>query len=355
MKPIQAIDLFCGAGGLSYGLLSEGIHVAAGIDIDPYCKFPYEKNIGARFIEQSVSDISGEYLKNILSASPSQYTLLAGCAPCQTFSQYNAKASPEDKRWFLLNHFQRLLEELSPDLVTMENVPGLRTHHVYDAFIHSLNQNGYWVDSNLVDCTKYGLAQTRSRLVLVASKLGPVKLLSSAEFGAPMQTVWDVIGELPALEHGATHHADPLHSSSKLSALNMKRMLASRPNGSWRDWPEELVTPCHKKSSGKSYPSVYGRMARDKPAPTMTTQFYGFGNGRFGHPEQNRALSLREGALLQGFPCSYEFVPPNSTVSRRIVGRMIGNAVPVTLGQVIARSFLRHINQHQRNESEKIN
>ena len=125
----------------------------------------------------------------------------------------------------------------------------------------------------------------------------------------------------------------------------MKRIKASLPDGSWKDWPDELVAKCHKKNSGKSYPSVYGRMSWDKPAPTITTQFYGFGNGRFGHPEQDRALSLREGALLQGFPVSYEFAPPNSTIPKRVIGRMIGNAVPVMLGRVIARSLVLHAQQ----------
>ena len=345
MKSIQAIDLFCGAGGLSYGLLSEGINVIAGVDIDACCKFPYEKNIGASFIEKSVSDISSNDLNHFWKEPSSQYTLLAGCAPCQTFSQYNAKASPEDKRWFLLNHFQRLMEEMEPDFVTMENVPGLMEHPVYDMFLASLENKGYFTDSNLVDCTRYGLAQTRSRLVLIASKLGPIKLISPDEFGAPIQTVRDVIGGLPKIESGKTHNADPLHSCSQLSDLNMKRIKASLPNGSWRDWPDELVAKCHRKSSGKSYPSVYGRMSWDSPSPTITTQFYGFGNGRFGHPDQDRALSLREGALLQGFPVSYEFTPPDSPIPRRVIGRMIGNAVPVTLGRVIARSFILHSQQ----------
>nr|DAZ06469.1 MAG TPA: Cytosine specific methyltransferase [Caudoviricetes sp.] len=344
MKSIQAIDLFCGAGGLSYGLLLEGINVVAGVDIDSYCKFPYEKNIGASFIEKSVSDISSNELNHFWEDS-SQFTLLAGCAPCQTFSQYNAKASPKDKRWFLLNHFQRLMEEMEPDFVTMENVPGLMSHPVYNMFLTSLENKGYFIDASLVDCTKYGLAQTRSRLVLIASKLAPIKLISPDEFGAPPQTVRDVIGALPLIESGKTHSADPLHSCSNLSKLNMKRIKASLPDGSWKDWPDELVAKCHKKNSGKSYPSVYGRMSWDKPAPTITTQFYGFGNGRFGHPEQDRALSLREGALLQGFPVSYEFAPSNSITPKRVIGRMIGNAVPVTLGRVIARSLVLHAQQ----------
>ena len=125
----------------------------------------------------------------------------------------------------------------------------------------------------------------------------------------------------------------------------MQRIKASRPGGSWRDWDEDLVADCHKKGSGKTYPSVYGRMSWDELAPTMTTQFYGFGNGRFGHPEQNRALSLREGAILQSFPRSYKFARKGEQIFRKTVGRLIGNAVPVKLGEAIGKSILRHIGE----------
>ena len=122
-------------------------------------------------------------------------------------------------------------------------------------------------------------------------------------------------------------------------------MKASRPGGTWRDWPKSLVAECHRGETGKTYPAVYGRMEWDKPAPTMTTQCFGFGNGRFGHPEQNRAISLREAARLQGFPPSYKFVPPIKKVEFTPIGRLIGNAVPVDLGRAIARSILDHTDE----------
>jgi DNA (cytosine-5)-methyltransferase 1 len=123
----------------------------------------------------------------------------------------------------------------------------------------------------------------------------------------------------------------------------MERMRASKPGGTWRDWPSHLVAECHRKPTGKTYPGVYARMAWDEPSPTLTTQFYGFGNGRYGHPEQDRAISLREGAILQGFPKRYSFVKKGEPVHFKVLGRLIGNAVPVTLGRVIGKSVKAHL------------
>lgn len=160
------------------------------------------------------------------------------------------------------------------------------------------------------------------------------------------RTVRDAIGRLRPIAAGEQAPRDPLHTASRLSSLNMARIRASIPGGSWRDWPKSLVADCHKAPSGRTYPSVYGRMEWNKPAPTMTTQCFGFGNGRFGHPEQNRAISLREAAILQSFPRNYAFVPPGKPVEFSVVGRLIGNAVPVDLGRAIARSLLNHFGDH---------
>jgi DNA (cytosine-5)-methyltransferase 1 len=157
------------------------------------------------------------------------------------------------------------------------------------------------------------------------------------------KTVKQAIGRMRALSAGETAPRDKLHVSSTLSDKNLKRIKVSKPGGTWRDWPEHLVADCHRAESGKTYPGVYGRMEWDKPAPTMTTQCYGFGNGRFGHPEQDRAISLREAAILQSFPRNYSFVPKNGEVSCKTLGRLIGNAVPVDLGRAIARSINLHL------------
>jgi len=342
-RKVYAVDLFCGAGGLTHGLRRAGVDVRLGVDIDPACEYPYTANNESRFLLRSVERLEAVELQSFYRKNGIK--LLAGCAPCQTFSSYNQKATESDKRWWLLLEFARLVDELSPDLVTMENVPGLMDQNVFGEFVAKLEAKHYSVSFTVVNCAEYGVPQHRNRLVLLASKLGPVKLLSPSEFGREPRTVLDAIGALPPLEAGGSHPNDPLHHCSTLSETNMRRIRASRPGGTWRDWPTELVADCHKKKSGKTYPSVYGRMTWENPAPTMTTQFFGFGNGRFGHPQQDRAISLREGAILQSFPPAYNFVPPDKEVCIKAIGRLIGNAVPVTLGEVIGTSLLSHVSE----------
>jgi len=340
-RKVYAIDLFCGAGGLTHGLMRAGVNVRLGVDIDPACAYPYIANNSAKFLLKSVEELEASELKRHYRKNGIK--LLAGCAPCQTFSTYNQKATETDRRWWLLLQFSRLVGELSPDLVTMENVPRLVEQNVFAEFVSNLEANGYSVAYQVVNCAEYGVPQQRNRLVLLASKLGPITLLSPQQFGKKPKTVKGAIGDLPPLEAGTSHPEDPLHQCSALSEINMRRIKASQPGGTWRDWPRELVADCHKKSSGKTYPSVYGRMTWNNPAPTMTTQFFGFGNGRFGHPEQNRAISLREGAILQSFPPDYKFIRPDDPVCMKSIGRLIGNAVPVTLGEVIGASLLSHV------------
>lgn len=338
---ISAIDLFCGAGGLTNGLEKAGIDVRLGIDIDPACAYPYTTNNKAEFLMKPVEDIGVQELQSAFRANTIR--LLAGCAPCQTFSTYNQKASQSDKRWWLLLHFSRLVKELLPELVTMENVPGIIDQSVFKDFVRDLESAKYKVRYEVVSCEEYGVPQQRRRLVLLASRLGPIRILTASELGEKPVTVRDAIGKLPVLNSGEVFQDDPLHQCAALSPLNLRRIKASKPGGTWRDWDADLVADCHKKKSGKTYPSVYGRMRWDEPAPTMTTQFFGFGNGRFGHPEQDRAISLREGAVLQSFPPDYLFTPPGEVISKTSVGRLIGNAVPVKLGEIIGRSILNHI------------
>lgn len=344
-KPvISAVDLFCGAGGLTHGLRRAGVQVRLGIDSDDACAYPYERNNRkARFLHKAVEKLTAKEIAPSLRSG--DISLLAGCAPCQTFSSYNPKASKKDERWGLLGNFAQLVEELRPALVTMENVPGLARHAIFEDFLRRLKRAGYHCSPReelIVDCSRYGVPQHRRRLVLLASMLGPVSLLSPEQCSAKRRTVRDTIAALSPIEAGQSNPQDPLHSASALSEKNQRRIRHSRPGGTWRDWPEELRARCHTKASGRSYQSVYARMGWDAPAPTMTTQFYGFGTGRFGHPEQHRALSIREGALLQGFPLGYEFVAPGRPVCRGALGRLIGNAVPVALGKVIGQSLLRH-------------
>lgn len=340
-EKIRAVDLFCGAGGLTRGLENTGIEVALGIDLDPVCEYPYTQNNNAEFLLKSVDDVTKKDLNTAFGDA--KIRLLAGCAPCQTFSTYNQKADSSDKRWWLLKQFSRLIEETLPELITMENVPGLLEHSVFKRFVKSLKNHGYKVSYKVLNCVEYGLPQQRNRLVLLASRFGEIEILEPGAFKKKPKTVRDAIAKFPSLEAGEVDKNDKLHQCSILSELNLKRIKVSKPGGTWRDWPKRLVADCHKKPTGKTYPSVYGRMSWDEPAPTITTQFFGFGNGRFGHPEQNRAITLREGATLQSFPKKYRFTPPGQPISKKVLGRLIGNAVPVVLGEVIGKSILKHV------------
>ncbi|AVG78624.1 DNA cytosine methyltransferase [Pantoea ananatis] len=338
---VKVIDLFCGAGGLTHGLQLAGLDVVAGIDLEGECRFPYEKNNKSTFIEKDIVKVTKEELLELYGDA--SIKVLAGCAPCQPFSKYTqGKDKAQDKKWPLLYEFERLIREVSPEVVTMENVPDVTKHKVYDDFYNSLVSLGYKVWASRVDCVEYGIPQSRSRHVLLASKLGSIELVKRDDF--VYKTVKDAIGTLPPLESGGADPHDVLHRASKLSPINKQRIMHSVPGGTWKDWPEELVAACHLKSSGKGYASVYGRMSWDKPSPTITTLCYGFGNGRFGHPEQHRAISLREAALLQTFPVDYSFVEDEADFVMRNIGRMIGNAVPVELGRIIGLSIQNHLN-----------
>lgn len=342
-KEISGIDLFCGAGGLTRGLINGGISIKAGIDIDPDCRFAYEHNNDARYIQKSITDVDPKDLSNFFDKNA--HTLLAGCAPCQPFSKYSKGKILDPDKWALLKSFAKLIGKLQPTFVTMENVPQLTDHSIFKTFVDYLRKNDYFVDYRVVYCPDYGVPQNRSRLILLASKLGPISIIKPTHLGKKSSetTVKAAIANLRKITAGQTDSKDPLHQSRKLNELNLKRIRASKPGGTWRDWPKELIAECHKKKSGTTFPSVYGRMSWDKPSPTITTQFFGYGNGRFGHPSQDRAISLREGAILQTFPSDYQFCDSSKPINSTTVGRMIGNAVPVRLGEIIAQSFSEHI------------
>ena len=335
-----AVDLFCGAGGLSYGMQQAGISISGGIDIDPACKHPYETNVRSKFYMHDVSELTSEFVASLFAKG--QTRILAGCAPCQPFSTYTQGSSVGNRQWELLVKFGEIVRELRPEVVTMENVPRLTTHPVFQEFLSALDQANYHHSFQIVRCADYGVPQTRSRLVLLASRLGDIKLQPPTHADGRHVTVRDTIQDLDNIEAGGTSTSDPLHKSSGLSQTNLRRIRNSNPGGTWRDWDDTLRADCHIRVSGRTYPGVYGRMQWDRPAPTITTQFHGFGSGRFGHPEQDRAISLREGALLQTFPEDYSFVPDGDKIHITSVARLIGNAVPVKLGEVIGGSILAH-------------
>ena len=346
---INAIDLFCGVGGLTYGVQQAGINVVAGYDIDDKSKFAYEYNNDAKFILKDIKEIEDD---EILALYPkdTDIKILIGCAPCQPFSSYSHKYQNNEntlKKIDLLDYFGKQIELVQPDIVSMENVPQMEKREVFQRFRTLLEKNGYKVTFKVVYAPEYGVPQMRKRLLLLASKLGDISLLEPEFNSESYQTLRDAIENLPKIKAGETYAKDPLHRSRNMSTLNLKRIQQSKPGGTWRDWDEDLLLEAYKKESGQSFGSVYGRLEWDKPANTITTQFPGIGNGRFGHPEQDRALSLREGALLQTFPSNYQFVSPKQGGNYPIgqVALQIGNAVPPKLGEIIGRSIIKHLEE----------
>jgi DNA (cytosine-5)-methyltransferase 1 len=339
-KPsIAAVDVFCGAAGLSLGLKQAGIAVAAGIDHDPACRFAFEHNIGADFLERDVCAVSSTSVGKLFGKA--KYRVLAGCAPCQPFSGYNTKHHASDERWKLLLEFLRLAKDIRPEIVTMENVPRLVHLPLWHRFVAELEAAKYHVAWGVLDASLYSVPQRRRRLVLLASQMAPIKLPEPSGDEAP--SVRSAIKSLPRVAAGGQDKSDSLHSARALTPRNLKRIKLSKPAGTWRDWPSHMRADCHQSKSGRTYPSVYGRMSWDEPSPTITTQFFGFGNGRFGHPEQDRAITLREGAILQSFPKEFKFTAPDSKLSVVKIGRLIGNAVPPALGRAIGSTIVAHV------------
>jgi DNA (cytosine-5)-methyltransferase 1 len=242
-----------------------------------------------------------------------------------------------------------LIKETKPDVVSMENVPQFVNFHeapVFEDFKDTLGKYGYHFWYDIIYAPDYGVPQKRKRLILLASKLGEIFLSPPTHTQENYLTVKDAIGNLEKIESGECSSVDFIHRASKLSDKNLERIKSSVPGGSWkRDWNEKLKLNCHKKNKGQTYGSVYGRMRWDEPAPTMTTFCTGIGNGRFGHPEQDRAISLREAALLQTFPMNYQFTDNPKNLKFSNLTKLIGNAVPPRLGEVIGRSIIKHLQE----------
>ena len=346
LQNIAAVDLFCGIGGLAFGLHQSGIRIKAGIDIDESCRFAFEENCCAEFICESVSDLDPKKIKSFYKTN--EIKVLVGCAPCQPFSNYTVKADKKkDNRWQLLNDFSRIINEVQPEIISMENIPQLvsfKQAPVFQNFIKNLKKNKYFVWYGIIYAPDYGIPQKRKRLVLLASKLGEISILKPTHTPDKYITVRNVIEHLDKIKAGESSENDFFHRSSSLNEKNLKRIIQSKPGGSWiKDWDHDLVLECHKQEKRKSYGSIYGRMEWDEPSPTMTTFCTGIGNGRFGHPEQNRAISLREAALLQTFPQEYRFVKNFESLKVRSLSKHIGNAVPPRLGMIIGESIVQHI------------
>jgi DNA (cytosine-5)-methyltransferase 1 len=353
---ISAIDLFCGAGGLTHGFERAGISVEAGIDHDEDARYPYETNTDAKFVQADIYPLSQdpERVARLYPWNP-DVKVLAGCAPCQPFSTlgHTRDGDREDHEgWGALDTLVKILDRVDPDVIVTENVLQVRNDDVYRKFEDRLGELGYQLNTDEnknVYCPEYGIPQKRKRWMMIASKDGKIELPDPIfEEESDFPTVRETIGHLPPLQAGEVHPQLELHRSRKLSEKNLERIDNIDPGQDWSTWEDRgldhLLADCHKKSSGQSYKAPYSRMKPDEPSPTITTQFYNYGSGRFGHyeVEQNRALSVLEGSLLQTFPQDYEFYDEWDDVGIKNLGRLIGNAVPPLLGELAGRAILDH-------------
>jgi DNA (cytosine-5)-methyltransferase 1 len=340
---IIAIDLFCGAGGLTRGLLDAGIDVIAGVDFDEDAGLSYTtnnirpNNESCHYVRKDIFSTSGEDIKELISSQQNKYFLLAGCAPCQPFSQKNNNKDKNDIRRNLLSEFGRLIRETNPDMVFMENVPGLqknkRKRKIFNDFLITLQETGFKkenIDFKVINAKDYGVPQSRKRFILLASKYKKITFPEPTNNKNNYQTVKHTISSLPTLQAGERHDKLTLHKCAGLADINLQRLKIIKKDRT--ELPEHLVLECHKKTKG--HKDAYGRMDWDKPAPTLTTKFFSISNGRYAHPEQNRAISLLEGALLQSFNKNYIFFGNTQTIARQI-----GNAVPPVMAKNLAKNF----------------
>jgi DNA (cytosine-5)-methyltransferase 1 len=317
-----AIDLFCGCGGLTVGLKKAGFRVIAAVDIDPLSVETYKANHPeVTTWETDIKTFKTSKLKRRLGLRKGSLDLLAGCPPCQGFSAIrtlNGAKRIIDPRNDLIFEFQRFVEELKPKVVMMENVPGLAEDKRFNAFCKFLMRLGYKGEHHILNAADYGVPQRRRRLIYLAALKGNIKFADKAR---KIWTVRDAVSFLPS--PGNT--GDPLHDIPENRSEKIKKLIKKIPRngGSRTDLPKKEQLECHKKCDG--FKDVYGRMSWDDVAPTITSGCFNPSKGRFLHPTKNRAITMREAALLQGFPRRYKF--PN-TSSKVDIALLIGNALP---------------------------
>lgn len=346
-KPVKVFDFFAGCGGASAGLRAAGLEIALGLDNDIDAARTFQANFAeAEFVCADIEDVPVESLDRIVDRWIGHPLLFNACAPCQLFSrQRRGTTAPDDGRLALLNHLLPFVRRYQPELVFAENVPGLRDGNagrkVFLSFTRELQALGYRTNHQVVRSQDYGVPQRRARLVLLASRLGrvefPMKTHGPGTLRPTYATVADWIGKLPEISAGATHPLVPNHQAAGLSPLNLQRIRATPPGGGWRDLPDHLL-PASRKSGFAGFTDVYGRLQWNSQAPALTTRCISYSNGRFGHPSQDRAISVREAASLQTFPLDFLF-----TGSLNSQARQVGNAVPVLLAEQFGTCFVDHL------------
>lgn len=321
MKP-TAIDLFSGAGGLSEGLRRAGFRVLAAVEKDALASATYRANHkGVRLWERDIRRVSGSELMRATRIKQGELDLLAACPPCQGFSAIRTKNRSRrisDPRNALISEVLRLVRSIRPRSIMMENVPHLAMDRRFGRFCRALNGLGYHFEWDVLNAADYGVPQRRKRLVLLASKARIPRFPSPSRVA---RTVRQGIGALPRPGRGN----DELHDYDVVRSAEVERRIQNVPHdgGSRRALGVRNQLQCHQALRG--FHDVYGRMSWDKPAPTITGGCINPSKGRFLHPRQNRAITLREAALLQSFPRRYKF---SMDRGRYAAAEMIGNALP---------------------------
>lgn len=356
---LKAIDFFCGAGGVTCGFNKAGIDVLAGIDIDPSCRETYEKNNkNSRFIQADISKYSPEQLgKDINIMRNDDRLIFVGCSPCQYYTIIHTSKEKSAKSKLLLEDFQSFIDYFRPGYIFIENVPGLETKEgsPLQAFKSWLELNGYAYDDKVVNACYYNVPQSRRRYVLVASRVTEEMKVPDERSNKKM-TVRNFIAPgkgFAPIEAGHRDKTRLQHTCANLEKINLQRMKSTPLDGgtrlSWKN-NKELQLACYV-GKDDMFTDVYGRMYWDHPSPTITTKFFSISNGRFGHPEQHRAISLREGATLQSFPRSYKFHSTNI----ESIARMIGNAVPPNMAEKIGKSLVNNFSKRTKKRASSLN
>ncbi len=340
MKPL-AIDLFCGAGGLTVGLKDAGFKVLAGVELHPVAAETYRQNHRDHILfEGDICKLDPYEVMKTLRLAEGDLDLLAGCPPCQGFSTHRTRkksSSVEDERNNLVFEYMRFVKAIRPKVVMMENVPALANDRRAYEVLSELKSLGYFIDQRVLkvkDAASYGVPQRRKRMILVASRLGFVKEPGTV---SNYSTVADFIADLPP----PGNKGDVLHDYFPIRAKKTQKIIELIPKngGSRTELPLEYWLPCHLKGKG-GYLDVYGRMAWGKVSPTITGGCTNPSKGRFIHPEQNRSITLREAALLQTFPDGYQF---SLSGGRDFAALMIGNALPPMFIKAHANEIRQHI------------
>jgi DNA (cytosine-5)-methyltransferase 1 len=337
---MKAVDFFCSAGGVTCGFKQAGIDVLGGIDIDPACKKTYELNNNAKYLCEDVSHLPKPTVGKFFKIRRNQRDIVfVGCSPCQYYSNIKTDKTKSEGTRLLLADFQDFVAYYRPGYVFIENVPGLdkKPNSPLAKFKEFLVENNYVFDEAVINAKYFSVPQNRRRYVLIATRLKK-KIKLPRENRNDVRTVFQTIGDynkFQPIPAGYIDRTEFIHSSADLEEINMHRISNTRHNGGdRRDWPIELIPGCYDKHKGHT--DVYGRMFWEAPSPTITTRFNSYSNGRYGHPEQDRAISLREGASLQSFPVDYIF----HTENQGTIAKMIGNAVPPLLAKAIGISLI---------------